>query len=577
MLSNYILLFIISTCFSTILTPADENPAAEKETPGANASGHRLPDVANNVNNKIIDGSASIKSTRHNLKLSKVFEFKTFKKLFRKKYNSVLDEVVRSRLFQARAFRVFISIVKYKHDISSSYFAINHMSDWTENDIDSIYLSESVLSPLNDNLIKSELPISSSDKLRHAFISKEKHLKYYNKKGKSTLEKLSELRRHQRSKRETCERNLLLKDLIRVPKQEEDLLIKTLLENATEGYKNDTDQSLKSPELDLSNTQVVVDEVPVSGISLRKLSKRLFSWKGSATTRRDERELTNDAELVIARSESAVKEEKVEFNIDHRKCMTPIKEQHKCASCYAFATVALYEWAYCKATTKQLAFSEQYILDYGDHIEGLEGCNGGIFTKVGDFVKKYGLELAVTYPYLGGVSIGPYCGVRSVTSQNMGYVRLDEPTFWAIPSSQINNYLKKTPLIVNIINTGHLSEYGGGIDSGTGCLRGKHRYHSILLVGSGQENGQEFWLMRNSFSNLWGESGYYRLNKESRCIHPAWAYALKGTFNKDPKKNINKNNDPGFVKRKFIRDLKKAEREKQFENGTLNNKLPTFT
>lgn len=566
---NYIFLFIISTRLLTILTSANENLVAEKETPKADASGHKFSDVTDN-SNKIIDGSTSIRPTKRNLKLSRLFDFKTFKKLFRRKYNSVVDELVRSRLFQGRAFRAFISIVKYKHYKSSSYLSINHMSDWTEKEIDSIYLSEQVLLALNDNVaMKSGSPISSSNKLTQAFIPKEQHLKHFNK-GKSRLKKLSESKWHQkRSKRETCERNLLLKDFIRAP-QDEDFLIEALLENDHEGNKNDANQSLESPELDhSSNKQGVVDDVPMSGVSFRKLSKRLFSRKGSETKRESggEDEI-NEAGLEISRSDSAVKEEKVEFNIDHRKCMTPIKEQDKCASCYAFATVALYEWAYCTATSKQLTFSEQYILDYGHHIDGLQGCGGGIFTKIGDFVKKYGLELADTYPYLGGVSIGPYTNVESISPQNMGYLRLDEPNFWAIPISQIDEYLRKTPLIVNIINNGHLSEYGGGIDAGNECS-GQRRYHSVLIAGSGQENGQEFWLIKNSFSNLWGESGYYRLNKKSKCIVPAWVYALKGTFNKYPNKNINKNNDPGFVKRKFNRDLKKAQRAKQLENGTL--------
>jgi len=54
-----------------------------------------------------------------------------------------------------------------------------------------------------------------------------------------------------------------------------------------------------------------------------------------------------------------------------------------------------------------------------------------------------------------------------------------------------------------------LHEYTGGIlcDT-TGSTKTDHL---VSVVGWGEEDGQKYWLVRNSWGNYWGENGFFRI------------------------------------------------------------------
>jgi C1A family cysteine protease len=51
--------------------------------------------------------------------------------------------------------------------------------------------------------------------------------------------------------------------------------------------------------------------------------------------------------------------------------------------------------------------------------------------------------------------------------------------------------------------------YHSGIFSDVTC--GTTLDHATMVVGWGEENGQEYWIMRNSWGTTWGELGYMRV------------------------------------------------------------------
>lgn len=53
-------------------------------------------------------------------------------------------------------------------------------------------------------------------------------------------------------------------------------------------------------------------------------------------------------------------------------------------------------------------------------------------------------------------------------------------------------------------------QYRGGIFDSEECGTGLD--HAVLIVGYGKDDeGREFWIMRNSWGTSWGEDGYMRM------------------------------------------------------------------
>jgi len=79
------------------------------------------------------------------------------------------------------------------------------------------------------------------------------------------------------------------------------------------------------------------------------------------------------------------------------------------------------------------------------------------------------------------------------------------------------------------IDANPILKYTGGIVSD----RGRSVDHVVSIVGWGTEaNGKEYWIVRNSWGEFWGEMGFFRVEKgrnalklESQCT-----WAVPGTF-----------------------------------------------
>jgi len=74
--------------------------------------------------------------------------------------------------------------------------------------------------------------------------------------------------------------------------------------------------------------------------------------------------------------------------------------------------------------------------------------------------------------------------------------------------------LQQAPLAVAIeADKMVFQTYSSGVLTSSRC--GTSLDHAVLAVGYGTEDGQDYWLVKNSWNTTWGDQGYIKLGMDS--------------------------------------------------------------
>ena len=85
------------------------------------------------------------------------------------------------------------------------------------------------------------------------------------------------------------------------------------------------------------------------------------------------------------------------------------------------------------------------------------------------------------------------------------------------------------------IDASAILEYQSGISVHKGLLETVD--HVISVVGWGKENDQQYWIVRNSWGEYWGEMGYIRVAFGSLKVEQQCAWATVKDYTAPEKKN----------------------------------------
>lgn len=190
----------------------------------------------------------------------------------------------------------------------------------------------------------------------------------------------------------------------------------------------------------------------------------------------------------------------------------PVKSQGHCGSCWAFATVALIESRQLFAGYNFTSLSEQQLVDCVEN-GNKTGCSGNhVYKAVGYVIQSGGLESEQNYPYVSGKGETQMCRfnkylVEPYTQEIKGFSYLDCAN---------EEELKRVLVRYGPVGVSIRGDFRGFYGYKSGILTGEDDNpdaddgHAILLVGYGTtEDGRDFWILKNSWSNRWGMGGFF--------------------------------------------------------------------
>lgn len=192
-------------------------------------------------------------------------------------------------------------------------------------------------------------------------------------------------------------------------------------------------------------------------------------------------------------------------NNNGKNYVTPIKFQDNCGACWAFASVAALESKYLIQTGKpynnMLDLSEQILVSC-NNFGG--GCNGGYLDSAANFLKSTGTYDESCYPYRASDA---YCSYACKFYGNYAY-KISSYQY----VSQSVTALKEAvynygPIPVAMMVYQDFDYYQSGVY--THKSGGQEGAHAVLIVG--WDDSQSCFIVKNSFSTAWGESGYFRI------------------------------------------------------------------
>lgn len=204
---------------------------------------------------------------------------------------------------------------------------------------------------------------------------------------------------------------------------------------------------------------------------------------------------------------------------ENHQIVSPVRAQGNCGSCWAFATIGLIEGQQRPKMGETLTqLSEQNLIDCN---ETGDGCDGGEAASALVDVKLLGGLMSLTdYPYVSNITlkrqdcqmdkskIVPY-------TSKLGDIK-------RLPHGEEDLLKRKLyeygPIMIQYHTTQSFYSYSEGVFEKLNCpIWGNHM---MLLVGYGTDSsGQDYWKVKNSWSDKWGINGYGLVarNKDNNC------------------------------------------------------------
>jgi len=187
----------------------------------------------------------------------------------------------------------------------------------------------------------------------------------------------------------------------------------------------------------------------------------------------------------------------------------PIRNQMHCGSCWAFSASEVLSDRFAIATKTSspvLSVEDLVSCDGGDG-----GCHGGRFPAAWEYLTNTGIVTDSCFPYGAGDGTVPACPSRCEDSE--AFIKYRARNAYAIKgvANMQKEIMANGPIQVGFKVYKSFMSYKSGVYNKASWEMLPEGGHAVKMIGWGTEDGQDYWLVANSWGTTWGLEGFFKI------------------------------------------------------------------